>query len=164
MQSTSVAVYTENHVTLGCFEVAGRVYAVDVSQIREVVRWIEPTPLPESPELIAGVFDMRGAIVPVVDLARALGLPPIEPNLTARIVVVEVDGMIMGLGVQAALEVVPVDVASLQDTPALATQAGYDVARAIVRRPDGDPFVVLSLDNLLERIYRSALAEHGGER
>ncbi len=164
MQSSNVALHTDNYVTLGCFEVGGRVYAVDVSQIREVVRWVEPTPLPDSPELIGGVFDMRGAIVPVVDLARALGLAPIVPNLTARIAVVEVEGMVIGLAVQAALEVVAVDVASLQDPPALTTQAGYDIARAIVRRPDGDPFVVLALDNLLERIYRSALASQGGER
>jgi purine-binding chemotaxis protein CheW len=138
MQSNQ-AVHAENTVTLGCFDVGGRSCALDVSQIREVVRWSAPTPLPDAPGLIDGVLDLRGSIVPVIDLGRALGL-----------------------AVQAALEVVAVDVARLEDPPALATQAGYDLARAIVRRAKAEPMVVLSLEQVLERVYRSALAD--GER
>lgn len=160
----SRALHAENTITLGCFEVGGRVCALDVTQVREVVRWSAPTPLPDAPELIDGVLDLRGAIVPVVDLGRALGLNPVTPGLAARIAVVEVEGMVMGLAVQAALEVVPVDVARLEDAPALATQAGYDLARAVVRRPDAEPMVVLSLEHVLERIYRSALVAAEEER
>lgn len=160
---SSHALQSDNTVTLGCFEVGGRTCSLDVSQIREVVRWAPVTPLPDAPELIDGVLDLRGAIVPVVDLGRALGLGPVQPSLTSRIAVVEVDGMVMGLAVQAALEVVPVDVARLEDPPALATQAGYDLARAIVRRPGAEPMVVLSLEHVLERIYRSALGAAEGE-
>jgi purine-binding chemotaxis protein CheW len=160
---SSHALHSDNTVTLGCFEVGGRSCALDVSQIREVVRWAPVTPLPDAPELIEGVLDLRGTIVPVVDLGRALGVAPVQPSLTSRIAVVEVDGMVMGLAVQAALEVVPVDVARLEDPPALATQAGYDLARAIVRRGGAEPMVVLSLEQVLERIYRSALGAAEGE-
>lgn len=163
MQSTRATVDTDPYVTLGCFEVGGRCYAVDVAQIREVVRFVAPTPLPGAPKLIDGVVDLRGSIVPIVDLGRALGVEPVKPSLTARIAVVEVEGMVMGLAVQAALEVLLVDVTSLQNPPPLAAQAGYEVARAIVRRPDGDPLVVLALENLLERVYRSALEDTGGQ-
>lgn len=158
MQS-SQTLYTENTVTLGCFDVGGRTCALDVSQIREVVRWSPVTPLPDAPELIDGVLDLRGSIVPVIDLGRALGLEAVKPGLVARIAVVEVDGMVLGLAVQAALEVVPVDVARLEDPPALATQAGYDLARAIVRRAKAEPMVVLSLEQVLERVYRSAIRD-----
>ena len=161
---TSHALHGENTIALGCFEVGGRSCALDVSQIREVVRWAPATPLPDAPELIEGVLDLRGSIVPVVDLGRALGLEPVHPGLSARIAVVEVEGMVMGLAVQAALEVVQVDVARLEDPPALATQAGYDLARAVVRRSGAEPMVVLSLEHVLERIYRSALAGAEGER
>jgi len=156
------AVQLENTVTLGCFEIGGRTCALDVSQIREVVRWSPVTPLPDAPPLIDGVLDLRGAIVPVVDLGRALGLDPVRPGLAARIAVVEVEGMVMGLAVQAALEVVPVDVAHLEDPPALATQAGYDLVRAVVRRTESEPMVVLSLEHVLERVYRSALTAAEG--
>jgi hypothetical protein len=57
-----------------------------------------------------------------------------------------------------------VDVANLEDPPALATQTGYDVTRAVVRRPGAEPILVLSLEHVLEGVYRSALsAKEAGE-
>ncbi len=146
----------DNQVTLGTFEVSGRLIAMDVSYIREVVRWKPVTPLPKAPPLIEGVVDLRGAVVPVVDLCRALNGAPLESSRKTRIVVTEVDAMVVGFGVDAAIEVLQVDATSLEDPPSLATQAGYDAARAIVRRSDSEPIVVLSLEHLLESIYRSA--------
>ena len=64
--------------------------------------------------------------------------------------------MVVGFGVDAAIEVLQVDATSLEDPPSLVTQAGYDAARAVVRRADSEPIVVLSLEHLLESIYRSA--------
>ncbi len=148
---------TDSEVTLGCFEVAGRLIAIDVANVREVVRWQAVTPLPKSPALIDGVIDLRGALVPVVDLGRALNGRSIEPSTGTRIVVTETDGLVVGLTVDAAVEVLQVRAASMEDPPALATQAGYDAARAVVRRPDSDPIVVLSLEYLLECVYRSVL-------
>ncbi len=148
----------ENRVTLGCFEVGGSVHAIDVTQLREVVRWQPVTALPKAPALLDGVVDLRGAVLPVVDLARALGGAPLAPTARSRIAVVEVDGLVLGLAVDAAIEVLAVDVASLEDPPALASQAGYDAARAVVRRTDASPVLVLSLEHVLESVYRSALA------
>lgn len=159
MHKTDAGAIGDNQVTLGCFEVEGHTYAIDVSQVREIVRWQPVTPLPNAPELIEGVIDLRGAVVPVVDLGRALGG---APGQRTRIAVTEVDGLVMGLAVDAAVEVLSVDVAHLVDPPALATQTGYDMTRAVVRRPGAEPILVLSLEHVLEGVYRSALA--AGER
>lgn len=150
---------TENRVTLGCFEVGGRVIALDVAHLREVVRWQPVTPLPNSPSLIEGVIDLRGAIVPVVDLGRALGGAGVTVSQQARIAVTVIDSLVVGFSVDAAVEVLQVDVDSMEDPPSLATHAGYDAARAVVRRADAEPIVVLSVEHLLECIYRSALPE-----
>ena len=122
------------------------------------MRWQPVTPLPNAPALIEGVVDLRGAVVPVVDLGRALGGAPVAPGQRTRIAVTEVDGLVMGLAVDAAVEVLSVDVAHLDDPPALATQTGYDMTRAVVRRPGAEPILVLSLEHVLEGVYRSALA------
>ncbi|TDJ13785.1 MAG: purine-binding chemotaxis protein CheW [Deltaproteobacteria bacterium] len=159
METSRIAAYSRNHVTLGCFEVAGRVYAIDVSQMREVVRWQPITPLPNAPHLIEGVIDLRGSVVPVVDLARALGFGRVEPGTQTRIAITEVDGLVMGLTVDAAVDVLPIELERLEDPPALATQTGYDVTRAVVRRDDAEPILVLSLEHLLESVYRSALKD-----
>jgi purine-binding chemotaxis protein CheW len=147
----------DDQVTLGTFEVGGRVVAIDVSYVREVVRWQPVTPLPNSPVLIEGVVDLRGAVVPVVDLCRALNGTPLESSTKTRIVVTEVDGLVVGLGVDAAIEVLQVDATSMEDSPKLATQAGYGAVKAVVRQSDSEPIIVLSLEDLLESVYRSAL-------
>jgi len=157
MSSANPAVTQESHVTLGCFQVGDNVYALDVSNVREVVRWQPITPLPKAPELIDGVIDLRGMIVPVIDLGRALTGRAIEPSVDTRIAVADVDGLLMGLIVDAAIEVLPVELSDLDAPPALVTQAGYDVARAVVRRADASPILVLSLDHVLESVYRSTL-------
>jgi purine-binding chemotaxis protein CheW len=133
------------------------VVALDVSQLREVVRWQPVTPLPKAPELIEGVIDLRGAVVPVIDLVRALGRGTVEAGARARIAVTEIDGLVVGLAVDAAVEVLSVDASVIEDPPALAIQAGYGTSRAVVRRPDAEPVMVLSLEHLLESVYRSAL-------
>jgi purine-binding chemotaxis protein CheW len=155
MYNARAEAIAENHVTLGCFEVAGHTYAIDIAQVREVVRWQSVTPLPNAPTLIEGVIDLRGAVVPVVDLGRALGW---APGARTRIAVTEVDGLVMGLAVDAAVEVLSVDVGHLDDPPTLATQTGYDMTRAVVRRAGAPPILVLSLEHVLESVYRSALS------
>jgi len=149
-----------NEVTLGCFEVGGRLIAIDVANVREVVRWQPVTPLPKSPVLIDGVIDLRGTLVPVVDLGRALTGCKVKTTNATRIVVAETDGLVVGLTVDAAVEVLQINATSMEDPPPLATHAGYDAARAVVRRPDSEPIVVLSLESLLEAVYRSVLTRH----
>jgi purine-binding chemotaxis protein CheW len=151
------ATSAENRVTLAAFRVGTGIYALDVAHVREVVRWQSATPLPKAPRLIEGVIDLRGVVVPVVDLGRALGAPALVPGPSARIAIVDSDGLVMGLAVDAAVEVMSVDVGALEDPPALATHAGYDAARAVVRRAGAAPVLVLSLEHILESVYRSAL-------
>lgn len=153
-----------NQVNLACFAVRAGVYAMDVAQVREIVRCQEITPLPKAPDLIEGVIDLRGAVIPVIDLGRVLGGDPVELGPRSRVVVLEIDGLVLGVLVEAAIDVLSLDAGRLEDPPALATQAGYDAMRAVVRRPDRTPVMVLSLEHVLEAVYRSALpAGRGGE-
>lgn len=162
--NSDIAVHTgagvlaaDNAVVFACFESDARLYGIDVLQIREIVRSRVVTPLPRAPELIEGVIDLRGAVIPVLDLARTLGGEPVAETPATRIAVLEIEGMAVGLRVEAAVDVLSVDAAAIEGPPALATQAGYDVIRAVVRRTDAAPLMVLSLENLLESVYRSAL-------
>jgi len=149
----------ETHVELACLEVRGQVYGVDVQQIREIVRAQTLTPLPRAPELVEGVIDLRGVIVPVVDLGRALGGAPIADLATSRIAIVEIDGMAFGLRADAASEVLAVAGSDVQSPPALVAQAGYDAIHAVVRRPGLQPVLVLALESVLESVVRSGLRD-----
>jgi purine-binding chemotaxis protein CheW len=144
-------------VLLGCFEVGGRPIGIDVAQLREVVRFQPATPLPGAPAQIEGVIELRGALVPVVDLGRLLGGKPLRAGPRSRIAVAEVDGLAIGLAVDAALEILAVDAAALDDLPALVVHSGCEATRAVVRRPGSPPIALLSLEHVIESLYRSAL-------
>jgi purine-binding chemotaxis protein CheW len=147
---------TETSIDLACFEARGRVYGIDVLQIREIVRCQEVTPLPKAPELIEGVIDLRGVVIPVIDLGRALCGEPADEGPRTRFAILEVDGMVLGLRVAAAVDVISVEAGDVDAPPALAAHAGYDTVRAIVRRADAPPVLVLSLEHLVESVHRSA--------
>ena len=156
MESVSTAAFGDDLLILGCFEVGGQVYALDVSQLREVVRWQPLTPLPDGPALIEGVIDLRDDVVPVVNLGRALGGAPAELAERSRIAITEVDGLVLGLAVDAAIEVFAIDAGSLEQPPELMRLAGCELARAVLRRAGRPPVFVLSLERLIESIRGSA--------
>jgi len=159
MQATELLDGDASRVLLGCFEVGGGAVAIEVSQLREIVRHRSATPLPGAPTPIEGVIDLRGALVPVVDLGRLLGGERLRLGPRSRIAVVEVDGMAIGLAVDAAVQILAVPSDALADPPTLAMQSGCGATRAMVRRSDGPPIAVLSLEHLVERLYRVALAD-----
>ena len=145
-------------VELACFELEGTLYAVDVTQVLEIVRCPPLVPLPHAPTLIEGVVDLRGVVLPIVDLCRVLGgVATIDPR-HARIAVLRLDDLVFGLRVGTANEVLALPAAQVEALPRLAAQAGYEVVRAVVRRAGAGPVLVLSLEALLERVYRSAAA------
>ncbi len=160
-----MAMIEPSTVNLACFEIKGQLYAIEVEYVREIVRVLEITPLPNAPGMIEGVIDLRGTVIPVMDLGRVLNCGSGATDMHARIIVLEVDGLALGVWVDAATDVLTLDANQLEDVPDLATQAGYDAVRYVVRRPDEVPIMVLSVDCLIENIYRSALpgAEPGRE-
>lgn len=143
---------------LACFDVGGRIYGLDVMGVREIVRYQPTTPLPKAPALIEGVVDLRGAVIPVVSLARVLGGEASEPGPTERIAIVECGGMVLGLRVDAAVDVLRAHPGELEEAPALATASGYDAVHAVVRMMNREPVLVLSLEHVLESVHRSAPA------
>ena len=161
MQGAEATAHTETRVLLACFEVAGRVVAIDVARLREIVRYAEPTPLPGAPGEIEGVIELRGALVPVVDLGRALGVGRARPGRRTRIAVAEVEGLVVGLVVDAALDMLAAPAASLGDPPPLAREAGCAATRAVVRRASGPMVAVLALEVVLAGVLRAALARPG---
>lgn len=144
-------------ISLACFEAAGQTYAVEVAHVREIVRRPDITPLPNAPALIEGVVELRESVIPVIDLGRALGHEPMEQTDRSRVAVIELDEMVFGLCVDAASDVLAVAPSDLHDPPPLATQAGYEAVKAIIRRPDSAPVMLLALEQILESVYRSAL-------
>jgi len=140
---------------LATFAVRGRVYALEVAPIREIVRARPVTALPGAPPLVEGVAELRGRVVPVVDLGRVLEGEPVPEDPQPRIVLVQVDDLLLGLRVDAALDVLPAGSVTLEPLPAVTGGTGRAAVRAVVRRPEEGPLPVLSLEGLVGTITRS---------
>ncbi len=164
MEATEANAVAVDPVALVCFEVAGRSYAIDVSHMREVVRWQPTTPLPNAPPPIAGVLDLRDLVVPVLDMGLALGGAPVQAGPNARILVIEFDEMLVGLAVEAATDVLSLPPSGVDALPAFAQKAGYEAVGAVVRRAQAEPILVLRVDQLLSCLDRASPPHSGAER
>ncbi len=92
-------------------------YGVDVRQVQEIRRMSEITSVPRAPEFIRGVINLRGRILPVLDLKRKLGLGEVEAGRATRIVVVRVGERLLGLLVDGASQVLKVAVSRIEPPP-----------------------------------------------
>ena len=77
------------------FQLAGQTYGVEILRVQEIKGWEKPTRLPHSPEHVQGVINLRGAVVPILDLRRRFGLGETEYGRTTVVIVVKVDGCTM---------------------------------------------------------------------
>jgi len=90
------------------FRIGNETYGVRIAAVREIVRVPEITSVPSAPDLIEGVINLRGKIIPVMDLRKRFGQVEIQPDKKNRILVVELDNKLIGLIVNAASEVLKI--------------------------------------------------------
>lgn len=103
-------------------------YAVDIFRVREILNPLPVVALPHAPSVVIGVADHRGQVVPIVDLRRRFGLPPIPPTRRTKWILVGSEGRSVGLVVDAVTDVFGAGPADQREVPSL----GYgDEARGI---------------------------------
>ncbi|HXN23296.1 MAG TPA: chemotaxis protein CheW [Candidatus Dormibacteraeota bacterium] len=90
------------------FRIGDETFGVRISTVREIVRVPEITVVPNAPDYIEGVINLRGKIIPVMDLRKRFGAKDLEPNKKNRVLVVEVENKVIGLIVNSASEVLKI--------------------------------------------------------
>lgn len=105
------------HRELITFEVAGQIFALDIMAIREIRAWTPVTPIPRVPSYVAGVVNLRGTVLPVIDLAGRLGWAATEATPRHAIIVCQVNGQSQGLIVDSVSDIVALDTDTLQPPP-----------------------------------------------
>ncbi len=88
------------------FEVSGRRYGLPVADVRELLRAVSVTPLPQAPAIVEGVINVRGTLVPVLDIRARFRLPPSPPRHTDHLIVARAGGRPVALRVDRALDLV----------------------------------------------------------
>lgn len=92
-------------------------FCIEITQIREIRRWSPVTILPHSPDHVLGVMNLRGAVIPIFDLAAKLGLGRITPTERHVIIIAAVNGQTIGLLVDSVSEILSVRLDTVQEAP-----------------------------------------------
>jgi purine-binding chemotaxis protein CheW len=142
---------------LATFFLAGEEYGVDVRLVQEIIRVGEITQVPRAPEFIKGVINLRGRIIPVVDLRRKLGLGEVEATRQARVVVVKIRDRLIGLLVDGASQVLKVPVNSIEAAPEEVVEIEANYLRGVAKL---ETRLIILVD--LHKILSVELREGGG--
>lgn len=143
-------------VQLVTFRVGGQEFGLDVFAVHEILRWQGVTAVPRAPAFVEGVLDVRGAVVPVVDLRRRFETGRVEYDEETRIVLVQFGGERLGLVVDSVTEVLRAPETAISAPPAYIRGLAAEFVRGIVRL-EGRLIILLDLDRILTSEERIAL-------
>ena len=136
-QKNRGAAEAEEERTFVAFVLDREEYGLPVESVREVLRVGEVTRVPQAPPHIRGVTNVRGSILPVVEIRTRIGLPPLDPGPEARVVVLEVGERALGLLVDRVARVAKVRLGEIEPPPAEVVTARTDYVVGVAKRPEG---------------------------
>jgi len=114
------------------FKVGQEVFGIDIVAVEGIVKMQEITRIPQSPAYMEGITNLRGSVLPVIDLARRLGMPDQEQTKDTRIMVVFADHLKLGMTVSAVSEVLTIDSSIIEPPPLMASTVNTEYIVGIV--------------------------------
>jgi len=130
------------------FRVGAQEFCINVMAVREIRGWTAATRLPRAPSYIRGVINLRGAVLPIIDLAVRLGLPAAEPHARNVIIVVQIAHQQIGLLVDAVSDILTTRDENIQPAPDVSSDLVRDFVKGLVP-VEGRMISLLALENLL---------------
>jgi purine-binding chemotaxis protein CheW len=146
-------------VQLATFFLGGEEYALDIMRIKEIIHPLKITPVPKVPGFIEGVVELRGTILPIVDLRKRFDLTAPAPTRSTKYVIVGIEGRIVGLVVDGVGEVLRIGRVEVRPSPLV----GGDAARYFsgVYHAGGRIVMILDIDRILSSDEKISLAGLG---
>lgn len=122
-----------DRLELLCFNLSDEEYAVEINDVREIVKMVDITDVPRTPDFMLGIISLRGVIIPLMDLRMRLGLEACDYNSKTRIIIASADDRKMGMVVDAVTEVVGLKKGILEPPPSLLTDINTDLLKGVGR-------------------------------
>lgn len=143
------------------FKLSGEVFAVDVAKVREILELITITKVPQTPDFMRGVINLRGSVVPVVDMRLKFGMPETERTVNTCIVVVEVccegETLVLGALADSVQEVFELEPEQIEPAPKIGTRINTDFILGM-GKSDGGFIMILDIDKCFTEDVLTALA------
>lgn len=143
------------------FRLGSEEYGIAIERVQSIIRYEEPTPVPRAPGIVQGVINMRGRVIPVIDLSKRLKGTQFTPSAHARIVVAESEAGLLGLAVDAASEVASIPLTAVQPAPDGVLSPETASAITGVAEREGRLVVLLDLDETVPRATNAHTTDTG---
>jgi len=138
---------TSNQMEFIACRIGEEEYCVDIMAVREIRGWTPATKLPHVPDYVRGVINLRGAVLPVIDLAERLKVGAIEATKRHVIIIVHLKSQTLGLLVEAVSDILLASEEELHPTPNVASETAREFVSGLIT-VDGRMIRVLNLDKL----------------
>lgn len=157
--STSSITATTQYLT---FKLADEVFAVDVAKVREILDYTPATKVPGTPDFMRGVINVRGNVVPVVDMRLRFGLSATEKTVDTCIVVMEIaveaDSMVLGALVDSVQEVFEMEASQIEPPPRIGMRWRSDYIKGIGKQSN-ELIIILDIDRVFSTFELGAMQE-----
>lgn len=129
------------------FRIGDQEFCVNIMSVREIRGWTPATALPHAPGYVLGVINLRGAVLPIIDLSSRLGMKPADPTARHVIIVAQVHHKVVGLLVDAVSDILSVTSENIQPTPEVSSELDKSFARGVLAI-EGRMICLIELDAL----------------
>ena len=118
------------------FNIGSEEFGVDILKVQEINRMVEITKVPQAPHYVEGVINLRGKVIPIIDLRKRFNLDVKEYDKNTRIVVVDISGNIMGMVVDSVSEVLRLPSNTIEAPPEIVTGVNSDYIKGVAKLED----------------------------
>lgn len=146
----------EDLLQLVSFKLGEEEFGVDILKVQEINRLVDITKVPRAPSFVEGVINLRGKVIPIIDLRKRFGLDMKERDKDTRIVVVDIEGSIMGMIVDAVSEVLRLPASTIEPAPEIATSIDSEYIRGVAKLEDR-LLIFLDLSKVFSQQERMAI-------
>ncbi|MBX3006778.1 MAG: purine-binding chemotaxis protein CheW [Melioribacteraceae bacterium] len=147
------------------FKLSDEVFGVDVAQVREILDYVKITKVPQTPDFMCGVINLRGSVVPVVDMNMKFGMVKTERTVNTCIVVVEVllndEKTILGALVDSVQEVFEIEPENIEPAPKIGTKLKTEFIKGMGKRDDKF-IIILNIDKVFTSEELEMVHDTGG--
>ena len=130
------------------FRLDNETYGINVMQVQEVLRYSEIAPVPGAPSYVMGIINLRGNVVTVIDTRQRFGLQPDEITDQSRIVIIEAEGLVVGIFVDAVSEVVYLRQSEIEAPPSVGNDEGGQFIQGVCHKND-ELLILVELNKFL---------------